>query len=145
MAPEIIDSNVYNVKTDMYAFGMCLLEILTKKTPYSECSSTSELIAKILSVPVPSAGHFQGEPPAALAEITDPDFKQLITQLLGPPETRPTAADLLMDSFLLQDGDEVAVSQRESAVEFRPVENWIPVQFPRVFVEESFVCSCACL
>ena len=58
MAPEIIDSNVYNVKTDMYAFGMCLLEILTKKTPYSECSSTSELIAKILSVSVPSAGDF---------------------------------------------------------------------------------------
>lgn len=50
MAPEIIDSNVYNEKTDMYAFGMCLLEILTKKTPYSECQSTNELIAKILSV-----------------------------------------------------------------------------------------------
>lgn len=50
MAPEIIDSNIYNEKTDMYAFGMCLLEILTKKTPYSECVSTNELIAKILSV-----------------------------------------------------------------------------------------------
>ena len=50
MAPEIIDSNVYNEKTDMYAFGMCLLEILTKKTPYSECQSTSDLLSKILSV-----------------------------------------------------------------------------------------------
>ena len=50
MAPEIINTNVYNEKTDMYAFGMCLLELITRKPPYSECGSTVELISKILSV-----------------------------------------------------------------------------------------------
>ena len=81
---------------------------------------------------------FQDQPPAALSEIADPDFKQLIEQLLGPPDTRPTAADLLLDSFLLQESDEVSASQRESTVEFRPVENWIPVQFPRVDLRAAF-------
>ena len=50
MAPEIIDSNTYNEKTDMYAFGMCLLELITKNPPYYECATTGELITKVLSV-----------------------------------------------------------------------------------------------
>ena len=122
MAPEIIDSNVYNEKTDMYAFGMCLLEILTKKTPYSECQSTSELLSKILS----------DQYPEALNEVSDPDFRHLIKQLLGKPEERPTTTDLLLDSFLMQDGDETPISQRESFVETPPLENWTPVTFPRL-------------
>lgn len=50
MAPEVIDTNTYNEKTDMYAFGMCLLELITKNPPYYECSTTGELITKVLSV-----------------------------------------------------------------------------------------------
>ena len=50
MAPETLDSNVYNEKTDMYAFGMCLLELLTRKSPYSECSNTGEFLSKVLNV-----------------------------------------------------------------------------------------------
>ena len=50
MAPEIIDNNIYNEKTDMYAFGMCLLELITRKPPYSECENTMALLSKIISV-----------------------------------------------------------------------------------------------
>ena len=50
MAPEIIDNNTYNEKTDMYAFGMCLLELITRKPPYSECENTMALLSKIISV-----------------------------------------------------------------------------------------------
>ena len=50
MAPEIIETNIYNEKTDMYAFGMCLLELITKKVPYYECQTPVELIGKVLSV-----------------------------------------------------------------------------------------------
>lgn len=50
MAPEIIDKNIYNEKTDMYAFGMCLLELITKNPPYHECETMGELITKVLAV-----------------------------------------------------------------------------------------------
>lgn len=52
MAPEVIETNTYNEKTDMYAFGMCLLELITKQSPYYECSTMGELIAHVLSVPL---------------------------------------------------------------------------------------------
>ena len=50
MSPETLDMNIYNEKTDMYAFGMCILELLTQSPPYSECSSTGELLSKVLNV-----------------------------------------------------------------------------------------------
>lgn len=52
MAPEVIDTNIYNEKTDMYAFGMCLLELISKQSPYHECSAMGELISHVLSVHV---------------------------------------------------------------------------------------------
>ena len=37
MAPELYEEN-YNTKVDIYAFGMCLLEMLTIEKPYKECA-----------------------------------------------------------------------------------------------------------
>lgn len=38
MAPEIYNEN-YNQKVDIYAFGLTLLEIITQKFPFSECTN----------------------------------------------------------------------------------------------------------
>lgn len=57
MAPETLDYNIYNEKTDMYAFGMCILELLTKSYPYSECSTPSEFFSKVLNVGLYSCGN----------------------------------------------------------------------------------------
>jgi len=36
MAPEIYEEK-YGTPVDIYAFGMCVLEMATGQTPYSEC------------------------------------------------------------------------------------------------------------
>lgn len=39
MAPEIYEEK-YGTSVDIYAFGMCLLEMSTLQIPYRECTST---------------------------------------------------------------------------------------------------------
>lgn len=36
MAPELYEE-CYGTPVDIYAFGMCVLEMLTKECPYKEC------------------------------------------------------------------------------------------------------------
>lgn len=36
MAPEMYEE-VYGPSVDVYAFGMCVLEMVTNETPYREC------------------------------------------------------------------------------------------------------------
>lgn len=50
MAPEIFANGVYDEKVDIYAFGMCILELITKKIPYSECNSIRDIYTKVTSV-----------------------------------------------------------------------------------------------
>lgn len=38
MAPEFYDEN-YGIRVDIYAFGMCVLEMITEETPYKECEN----------------------------------------------------------------------------------------------------------
>lgn len=38
MAPEIYDEK-YGTSVDIYAFGMCLIEMATIQTPYKECTA----------------------------------------------------------------------------------------------------------
>ena len=50
MAPEIFANGVYDEKVDFYAFGMCILELITKKVPYSECNSIRDIYTKVTGV-----------------------------------------------------------------------------------------------
>ncbi|KAJ3109474.1 Serine/threonine-protein kinase wnk3 [Physocladia obscura] len=90
MAPELYDGN-YDEKVDIYAFGMVVLEMVTKEYPYSECTNQYQIYKKVSS----------GVKPEALAKVTDEQtvqFIELCIQFL--PSRRPSAADLLMHPFL---------------------------------------------
>lgn len=50
MAPEIFANGIYDEKVDIYAFGMCILELITKKVPYSECNSIRDIYTKVTGV-----------------------------------------------------------------------------------------------
>lgn len=51
MAPELYEEK-YTEKVDIYAFGMCILEIFTGQYPYSECSNAAQIYKKVTQVQV---------------------------------------------------------------------------------------------
>jgi WNK lysine deficient protein kinase len=61
MAPELYDGS-YTRNTDIYSFGMCFLEMVTRRTPYSECTNTCQIFRRVNGVrfdlPFPPSLHF---------------------------------------------------------------------------------------
>lgn len=49
MAPEMYEEH-YDECVDMYAFGMCMLEMATSEYPYSECTGPAQIYKKVISV-----------------------------------------------------------------------------------------------
>ncbi|KAM7491669.1 hypothetical protein LguiA_034590 [Lonicera macranthoides] len=89
MAPEIFEDE-YNELVDIYAFGMCMLELVTSECPYSECKNVGHVYKKVIS----------GEKPIALGKVKDPNVKQFIEKCLVPASQRLPAVELLKDPFL---------------------------------------------
>jgi serine/threonine protein kinase len=84
MAPELYDEN-YSEKVDIYAFGMCVLEMISTEYPYAECENAGQIFKKVLN----------GVLPEVLSRLVDCELKQVILQCLAPEATRPTALQLL--------------------------------------------------
>ncbi|TPX45567.1 hypothetical protein SeMB42_g00651 [Synchytrium endobioticum] len=105
MAPELYDEH-YDEKVDIYAFGMVILEIVTKEYPYSECSNQPQIYRKVM----------QGIKPAALTKVTDEDTRQFIDLCIqSDPKLRPPAASLLNHPFLAIDLKGTTVSSYSSS------------------------------
>lgn len=49
MAPEMYEEH-YDEGVDVYAFGMCMLEMATSEYPYSECTGPAQIYKKVISV-----------------------------------------------------------------------------------------------
>ena len=49
MAPEMYEEH-YDEGVDVYAFGMCMLEMATSEYPYSECMGPAQIYKKVISV-----------------------------------------------------------------------------------------------
>ncbi|KAL7593952.1 probable serine/threonine-protein kinase WNK11 isoform X1 [Lactuca sativa] len=88
MAPELYEED-YTELVDIYSFGMCLLEMVTLELPYSECDNIARIYKKVTS----------GIRPDAMNKLKDPEVKAFIEKCLAHPRDRPSAADLLHDSF----------------------------------------------
>lgn len=84
MAPELYEES-YTEKVDIYAFGMCLLEIVSMEYPYSECNNMAQIFKKV----------FGGEKPKAFDMLIDGDVKHVISACLEREAKRPSAHDLL--------------------------------------------------
>ncbi|KAJ3244840.1 Serine/threonine-protein kinase wnk3 [Chytriomyces hyalinus] len=90
MAPELYEEK-YDEKVDIYAFGMVVLEMVTKEYPYSECTNQYQIFKKVTA----------GVKPMSLAKITDPETLQFIELCIQyNPAYRPAAGDLLAHPFL---------------------------------------------
>lgn len=90
-------------KLDIYSFGMCVLEMITREEPYSECHGSFSKIRRRVE---------SGILPAALKRMNHEGAVSFIRACLQPASSRPSARELLQDSFLLasaEDDDEVVV------------------------------------
>eukprot|EP00960_Hanusia_phi_P052402 761430-Hanusia_phi.AAC.5 len=93
----------YNEKVDIYAFGMCILEIFSDEYPYSECTNPAQIFKKVS----------QGIPPRALLKMENVAVKHFIELCLAKEEDRPTASQLLEHDFLRDLEDPVSSTSKE--------------------------------
>lgn len=49
MAPEMYEEH-YDESVDVYAFGMCMLEMATSEYPYAECMGPAQIYKKVITV-----------------------------------------------------------------------------------------------
>jgi WNK lysine deficient protein kinase len=91
MAPEMFVKDFsYNNSVDMYAFGICLLELLTGEKVYTECDTMYEIIQK----------KENNIMPLSIYSIKDERLKSLIELLLSiNMHERPSALDIYTNNI----------------------------------------------
>lgn len=62
MAPEMYEEK-YDESVDVYAFGMCMLEMATSEYPYSECQNAAQIYKRVTSVSLNSCVNSLLTPP----------------------------------------------------------------------------------
>nr|XP_048688974.1 serine/threonine-protein kinase WNK3 isoform X7 [Caretta caretta] len=93
MAPEMYEEH-YDESVDVYAFGMCMLEMATSEYPYSECQNAAQIYRKVTS----------GIKPASFNKVTDPEVKEIIEGCIRQNKSeRLSIKDLLNHAFFAED------------------------------------------
>ncbi|KAI7861624.1 kinase-like domain-containing protein [Spinellus fusiger] len=100
MAPEMYEEQGYSEKVDVYAFGMCLLEMATGEYPYGECTNAAQIYKKVSA----------GIKPACLQKVQNAEVLTVINSCLGPEEERMSAQEILEHSFLAVEPDVVLLA-----------------------------------
>ncbi|XP_051947731.1 serine/threonine-protein kinase WNK3-like [Xyrauchen texanus] len=93
MAPEMYEEH-YDESVDVYAFGMCMLEMATSEYPYSECQNAAQIYRKVTS----------GIKPASFEKVHDPEVKEIIEGCIRQNRLeRLSVKDLLNHAFFAED------------------------------------------
>ncbi|KAF4107294.1 hypothetical protein G5714_011658 [Onychostoma macrolepis] len=93
MAPEMYEEH-YDEAVDVYAFGMCMLEMATSEYPYSECQNAAQIYRKVTS----------GVKPASFSKVSVPEIKEIIGECICHRwEERYSIKDLLNHAFFAED------------------------------------------
>ncbi|KAB0347147.1 hypothetical protein FD754_012004, partial [Muntiacus muntjak] len=93
MAPEMYEEH-YDESVDVYAFGMCMLEMATSEYPYAECQNAAQIYRKVTC----------GIKPASFEKVHDPEIKEIIGECICKnKEERYEIKDLLSHAFFAED------------------------------------------
>lgn len=93
MAPEMYEES-YDEAVDVYAFGMCMLEMATSEYPYNECAGPAQIYKKVVC----------GIKPVSFEKIENPEVKDIIDRCTKlRKEDRPSCLDLLNSDFFSED------------------------------------------
>lgn len=92
-APEMYEES-YDEAVDVYAFGMCMLEMATSEYPYNECAGPAQIYKKVVC----------GIKPVSFEKIENPEVKDIIDRCTKlRKEDRPSCLDLLNSDFFCED------------------------------------------
>ncbi|NXU45463.1 WNK4 kinase, partial [Drymodes brunneopygia] len=107
MAPEMYEEK-YDEAVDVYAFGMCMLEMATSEYPYSECQNAAQIYRKVTS----------GLKPSSFYKVKVPELKEIIEGCIRmDKDERYTIQDLLEHSFFQEDtGVHVELAEEDDGV-----------------------------
>uniref|UniRef100_F1KQ29 non-specific serine/threonine protein kinase n=1 Tax=Ascaris suum TaxID=6253 RepID=F1KQ29_ASCSU len=129
MAPEMYEE-MYDESVDVYAFGMCLLEMVTGEYPYSECQFPAQIYRKVTT----------GVKPECFNRIPQqyPEIREIIDRCIRVRrEERSTVKQLLADDFFMPEeliGIRVEIKNRDA--DLNDVNTEIQMQL-RVFDEKK--------
>ena len=80
----------YNNSIDIYAFGMCVLELMTGESPYNECSNVTQIWKKVT----------KKIKPISLKKVNNKQALNIIKKCISSRESkRPSVNTLLDDPF----------------------------------------------
>ncbi|XP_026063381.1 serine/threonine-protein kinase WNK4-like isoform X1 [Carassius auratus] len=107
MAPEMYEEK-YDEAVDVYAFGMCILEMTTSEYPYSECQNAAQIYRKVTS----------GMKPDSFYKVKVPELKEIIEGCIRMnKDERYTIQDLLEHTFFQENnGVRVELAEEDDMV-----------------------------
>eukprot|EP00063_Salmo_salar_P073971 XP_014048806.1 PREDICTED: serine/threonine-protein kinase WNK4-like isoform X3 [Salmo salar] len=107
MAPEMYEEK-YDEAVDVYAFGMCMLEMTTSEYPYSECQNAAQIYRKVTS----------GIKPDSFFKVKVPELKEIIEGCIRiNTDQRYTIQDLLEHTFFKENnGVHVELAEEDDMV-----------------------------
>ncbi|KAG7273112.1 hypothetical protein CRUP_024842, partial [Coryphaenoides rupestris] len=98
MAPEMYEE-CYDEAVDVYAFGMCLLEMTTSEYPYAECHSAVQIYRKVTS----------GIKPDSFSKVKVPELKEIIEGCIRTNNKERYTIQDLLDLWFFQEPGGVRV------------------------------------
>lgn len=107
MAPEMYEEK-YDEAVDVYAFGMCILEMTTSEYPYSECQNAAQIYRKVTS----------GIKPDSFHKVKVPELKEIIEGCIRMnKDERYTIQDLLEHTFFQEhNGVHVELAEEDDMI-----------------------------
>ncbi|XP_027726417.1 serine/threonine-protein kinase WNK4 isoform X1 [Vombatus ursinus] len=121
MAPEMYEEK-YDEAVDVYAFGMCMLEMATSEYPYSECQNAAQIYRKVTSGTKPNSFH----------KVKVPELKEIIEGCIRTDKNeRFTIQDLLAHAFFREErGVHVELAEEDDG-EKQGLKLWLRMEDAR--------------
>ncbi|MEE6478088.1 hypothetical protein FKM82_011728 [Ascaphus truei] len=118
MAPEMYEEK-YDESVDVYAFGMCMLEMATSEYPYSECQNAAQIYRRVTS----------GVKPASFDKVAIPEVKEIIEGCIRQnKDERYAIKDLLNHAFFQEEtGVRVELAEEDDGEKIG-IKLWLRIQ-----------------
>ncbi|KAL2093816.1 hypothetical protein ACEWY4_011128 [Coilia grayii] len=118
MAPEMYEEK-YDESVDVYAFGMCMLEMATSEYPYSECQNAAQIYRRVTS----------GVKPGSFDKVAFPEVKEIIEGCIRQnKDERYAIKDLLNHAFFQEEtGVRVELAEEDDG-EMVAIKLWLRIE-----------------